>query len=197
MQHRHPEVHHDLELPLRIAHAGGHSHGPHALDSVMHSQAAREKAVVHSVLEDIALLDPDHHEVPGHEVRPGLDILGRVADHGGLAGSAGRGMHPHDLLSRNGKEAEGIVVPQVLLFGSGQLCQVVEALDVLRSDARLLEFVLVKGNVLVNLLYNALEPLQLQLFKLFSLHELHFRLPVIHFHTLVNFDLLCLCYTVP
>jgi len=48
-------------------------------------------------------------------------------------------MHPHDFLQWNGKEAEGIVVPQVLLFGRGKLCQVFEALDVLRSDARLLE----------------------------------------------------------
>jgi hypothetical protein len=111
-----------------------------------------------------------------------------------LAGSAGRGMHSHHLLQRNGKEAEGIVVPQILLFGSGQLYQVLEALDVLWGDARLLEFLLVKGNVFVNLLYNTLEPLQLQLLKLFSLHELQFRLPVIHFHTL---DLLCLCDTVP
>ena len=192
MQHRHAEVHHDLKLPLRVAHAGGHSHGAHALDAVMHSQAAREKAVVHGVLEDVALLDSDHDEVAGHEVRPGLDILGGVADHGGLAGSAGRGMHPHHFLSRNGKEAEGIIVSQVLLFGSGQLCQVLQALNVLGGDARLLEFVLVKGNVFVNLLYNALETLQLQLFQLFSLHELQFRLPVIHFHTLVN--LICSAY---
>jgi hypothetical protein len=46
---------------------------------------------------------------------------------------------------------------------------------------------MVKGNVIVDLPGDALESLELQLFQLNSFHELQFRLPVIHFHTLVIF----------
>jgi len=101
-------------------------------------------------------------------------------------------MHPYNLVQWNGKKAEGIVLPEVLLAGGGKPGQVLEALNILRSNSGLLEFVMVKGNVIVDLPGDALESLELQLFQLNSFHELQFRLPVIHFHTLVIFICLML-----
>jgi hypothetical protein len=103
-------------------------------------------------------------------------------------------MHPYNLVQWNGKKAEGIVLPEVLLAGGGKKGQILEALNILRSNSGLLEFVMVKGNVIVDLPGDALESLELQLFQLNSFHELQFRLPVIHFHTLVI--LLSKCYKV-
>ena len=105
-------------------------------------------------------------------------------------------MNPHHLLSGDSEEAEGIIVSQILLSGSGQPGYVRQALDVFRSDARLLEFPVIKGDIPVNLLCHALEPAKLQLLQLLSCHELILWLPVVHFHTLIEFDFLCamLCH---
>lgn len=105
-------------------------------------------------------------------------------------------MNPHYLLPWDREEAEGIIVSEILLSGGGQAGYILQDLDVFRSDARLLEFTVIKGNVLVNLLCHALEPAKLQLLQLLSPHELILWLPVVHFYTLIEFDFLCamLCH---
>jgi len=193
VQHCHPEVHHNLQLAFGVAHTGGNSHGSHPLDAVVHAEAAGEKAVVDCILKDVLLLHSDHDEVPGHEVGPGLDILGRISHHCGLAGGTGRGMHPHHLLPGHGEEAEGIIVSQILLSCSGQAGDVRQALDVFWSYSRLLEFPVIKGDAIANFLCHALEPAKLQLLKLSPLHEFILWLPVVHFHTLIEFDFSVLC----
>ena len=50
----------------------------------------------------------------------------RVADHGRLAGGAGRGVDAHHLLARHGEHAERIVVAQVRLGGEREFREVGE-----------------------------------------------------------------------
>jgi len=105
-------------------------------------------------------------------------------------------MNPHHLLPGDGEEAEGIIVSQILFSGGWQAGYVRQALDVFGGDTRFLEFLLIKGDVLVNLLCHALEPAKLQRLQLLSCHELILWLPVVHFHTLIEFDF-SLCYALP
>ena len=79
------------------------------------------------------LVRPGGDEGAGHQFGPGLDILLGVAHHGGLAGGAGRGVDPDDLLQGRGKEPVGIGVPHVLLGGEGEPLQVGQGLHIDRA----------------------------------------------------------------
>ena len=62
-----------------------------------------------------------------------------VAHHGGLAGGAGRGMHPHHLLARHRKHAKRVVGAQVVLGGERELRQVGQRAQILGMHTGVVE----------------------------------------------------------
>ena len=79
-------------------------------------------------------------------------------------------MNPHNLVQRNSEKAKGVVLPEILLASGWKLLQVIEAFYIIWRNTCLLEFIAVKWNAIVDLLCDALEPLELQLFQLTSFH---------------------------
>ena len=74
-------------------------------------------------------------------------------------------MEAHDAAHRNGKHAEGVVVPEVLLRGEGKSFQIVEGFQIVRLDAGLIKGPPVKAHGMVNPLDDLLEPFELQGFQ--------------------------------
>ena len=103
---------------------------PDAVCPLVEAEPAGEEAVAVGVLGNVVGADPGGPEVAGHALGPLVQVFGRVGAGDRLAGGAGRGVHPHDLLHRHRAQAEGVVVPQVVLDGEGKFGHILEALDV-------------------------------------------------------------------
>ena len=176
-QGRGAEVAHDLELPLGVAAGDGHDRAAQALGAEVQAQAAGEEAVAVGVLQQVAGPDAAGGQRTSDEVAPHLDVGARVADGGGIAGGAGRGVHAHDLVARPGEHAEGVVVAQVDLGGEGQADEVGVSGHVAWLDARLIQLLAVEGHVVVGVLQRGPQALQLQVGELRHGQHLGGRLP--------------------
>src|SRR4029079_16421146 len=107
------EVADQLNLLLCLATGHRHDGAPQALRAVVRTKTACAQAVAVGDVHDIAGLAARCTNRARHELRPGVDILLRVADDCGLASRAAGCMYAHDLLARHGKHAERIVRAQV------------------------------------------------------------------------------------
>ncbi len=120
------EVAHQLHLPL--GHAPAHRDDGRAqrLGAVVRAQAPGEKAVAVGDVNDVGRSPARGADRTRHHRCPGIDVLLRVADDGGLAGGAARGMHAHDSVHGHGEHAEGVIRAQVGFGGERKLRQVCE-----------------------------------------------------------------------
>ena len=159
---RRAEVLEDHDLPFRVAAGHGNDARPQLLGPVVGPEAAGEQAVAVGVVEHIVLREPRGHEAAGHQLRPGIDVPLGVSHHGRPARRPGGGVQTDDAAHRNGEQAEGVVVPEVLLRGKGELFEIVQGFDVVRLDAGLVEGPPVKAHGMVDPLNHLLEPLELQ-----------------------------------
>ena len=172
------EVLHDLDLPLGVARGDRDDRGTDQLGAVVQAEAAGEQAVAEGDLDDVVFGDAGGGDHPGHQVGPGLDVVAGVADHGGLARGAGRGMHPHHVAQGHGEQAVGVVVAQVLLDRERQPAQVIERAHVVVVELEFFEFLPVKGDMGAHPVQGRLQPFQLQLFQVFPCHAFLVRFPV-------------------
>ena len=136
----------------------------------MEAKGAGEQAVAEGNLDHVLVGDAHGHAEPGHQVGPGVQVVFGVANHGGLAGSAAGGVDSGDILHRLGEKAEGVVVPDVLLGGEGDVFHVGKLLDLIRRDAALIQPLLIKGNVAVAVIHHPFQPFQLKCFQLLAGH---------------------------
>ena len=112
----------------------------------MKSEGAGKHAVAEGDLDHIVMGHPGRGHETRHQVRPGVDIVFRVADHGRFAGGAGGRVDTDNLPQRNGKHPIGIVQPEIFLGGKRKLSQIIEGTDLLGIDARFVKFLLVTSN---------------------------------------------------
>ena len=172
------EVLHDLDLTPRVAAGDRNDRSAEPLGPVVQAEGAGEQAVVEGDLDHIVLGDAAGGQHARHEVRPGLDVVPGVAHDRGHAGRSRRSVEADDLPERQGEQPVRIVVPQIALGRKGKLAEVFERSQIVGIELDLVEFFAVKGNVLVHPAQGRLEPLELQLRKLFPVHAFAFRLPV-------------------
>ena len=161
-ERRGAEVLEQHDLPVGIARRHGHHRRPQLFHPVMQAETAREQAVTEGDVEDILVRRPRHGEDAGDAGRPVVEVCPRIAADDGLARRARRGMQADDLFHRHGKQAEGIVVAQVVFGGIRDQLDVFERLDMLRLQADLVKAAAVHGHVFVRIAHGVLEPLQLQ-----------------------------------
>lgn len=90
----------------------------------------------------------------GRAFGPDVDIMPRVADHRLLAGGAGRRVDAHEFALRDGEQSERIIVSQIGLDGEGEPYEVVNRMNILRVQADLIEFPLIKGDILIGVLHH-------------------------------------------
>ena len=170
--HRGAELLDELDLLLGVAAAHRDHRGAERLAAVVGAEAAGEEAVAVGVEDDVLAARAGHAQRARHDRGPALDVALGVADHGGTAGGAGRGVHTHHLGHRHREEAVGVVVAQVLLGGEGEPRQVGQALEVGRPHAGGLEGVAVVRHVVVSMLQRPAHALELQRLQLGAAHLL-------------------------
>ena len=96
-----------------------------------------------------------------------------MKDHGGVTRSATAGVQTHTVFQGYTRHTEGIGVAKILLGGEGQLADISQRLDVVRSDAQFLKLLLVE--LVVHAVANSLlKTLQLEGLNLFATHSLEF-----------------------
>ena len=86
-------------------------------------------------------------------------------------------MNTDNLTLWSGLQAKGVVVTQVFLRGERQLVNVLDGLNVIRSDVQLLQFVTIKGNIVVDVLHDFVQALALERAHLVAAHTLFVRIP--------------------
>ncbi len=98
----------------------------------------------------------------GHHFGPHVEVILRVADHGLLARGAARGVDAHHIPHRYGEHAVGVVVAQVLLGGEWEAGKVGQRFQILRMDARRVEFLPVGGDARIGVRQRPAHALDLQ-----------------------------------
>ena len=122
-----------FEIPDQRHLAFGHAPGnrddrtTQPLRAIMGTQPAGEKAVPVGDVRPVTGPAARRANRAGHDVGPHVDIVRRVADHGGLAGGPGGGMNPGDPLPGYREHPERVIVPQVLLAGRREFRQICQA----------------------------------------------------------------------
>ena len=147
---------------LRVAGRSRDHGGADHLHAVVGAETAGEEAVTIGNGEDVVPADAVGGQAAGHAFAPDADILARVTHDGGVARRAGRGVDADDFALGSGLEAEGIVVPEVLLGREGEFHDVVDGPDVIRREVHLLELVAVEGDVVIDVLHDLVEAFALE-----------------------------------
>ena len=101
----------------------------------MGAEAAGEQAVAVGVVQHVARPAAGRADAARHHVGPHVDVVGGVADDGGLARRTAGRVHPHHLLARHREHPERVVGPQVGLGGERQPGEVGQLADVVGVHA--------------------------------------------------------------
>lgn len=82
-------------------------------------------------------------------------------------------MNTHNLAHRYGTEAEGIIVPQVVLGGKRQFYNIIYTVYVIGSNSQFLHFLTIKRSVMIHTLHSLFETNALDLRRLSrSMHSM-------------------------
>jgi len=130
-----------------------------------------EQTVSEGNLHVVVRSQPAGDQEAGAEIRPGVQVRGRVGDKGRLAGGAGRAVDANDLVAGHGQEAERVVLPQILLGGKRQAAKIVQGAYRIGRHALPGESLLVERHAR-NEPHAVLEPLKLQLAEFVARHRL-------------------------
>ena len=104
----------------------------------MGTQAPCEKAVTVGHGENVVPSDSVSSQTTRHALIPYSNVLAGVTHDRGIARGSGRRMDTDDFTLWSSLQLERIVITQVGLRGKGQLCDVVDGLDVIGNDIHLL-----------------------------------------------------------
>ena len=125
-----------------------------------------KQAVAERDLNYVLVGDPRRSGYPRNRGRPSIEILLGISRHDRLAGGSRRSVDPRDILLRLGEQSERIVVPHIVFGRKRQILDILKALYRIGRDPRLVEFVFVKLDVVIRLVYRILQTFELDLFYL-------------------------------
>ncbi len=146
-----------LHLPFGLAARHRNHRASRRFGAVVRAQSAGEQAVA---VGDVHLHAGAAAGGPNRardQIAPGGQIVARIADDRGLAGRARGGVNPRDLFPGHGEKAEGIRVAQIRLGRERESGQIGERAQVIRLDARRVEFPPVVGIVCVGVTQRRLQ----------------------------------------
>ena len=111
------EVLDQLHLSRSLATGHRYCRCPKALGTVMSAESAGKQPVTVCHVHDIGPGSTAGADGAGTYLGPGLNVLFRVADDGGLTGRAAGGMDTNDVVHRHGKHAKRVVLAEICLGG--------------------------------------------------------------------------------
>ena len=156
------EVLDQLDLLLGLTSRHRDHRAAETFSTVMGTQAPGKQTVAVRDVADVARSAAGGADRARNEVGPGVDVLGCVAHHRGLAGGAAGGVDAHHLLARNREELEGVVFAHVVLDRERELGNGLQVLQVLGPNASGVELGAVVRHVVIGVLEAPLQALQLQ-----------------------------------
>jgi hypothetical protein len=136
----------------------------------MESETTGKQAVAVGVLDHMFGTDAGGIEISHHALGPLGQVVGGIGAGNGLSRGSGRGVYPNHLLERNGTQAEGVVVPQIVFNSEGKLGHILDALDIGGLDSGFFEFFLIKRDAFGYPIQGFLELFQLKLLDLLDWH---------------------------
>ena len=86
-------------------------------------------------------------------------------------------MNTHNLAHRYGTEAEGIIVPQVVLGSKRQFYNIIYTVYVIGSNSQFLHFLTIKRSVMIHTLHCLFKTNALDFAKTFAVHTLNALIP--------------------
>src|SRR5208337_619126 len=122
------EVLHQHDLPFGHSGAGWDDCASDAACSLVKSEAAGEKPISISDLDDIFLSHCRRPEHPGYTLRPLLEVFGGIWSRNGFAGRSGGTVYANHFFHGNGAKHEGIIVPQIVFHCKGKFSDMIHGL---------------------------------------------------------------------
>ena len=134
----------------------------------MQTERTREHAVSEADLRHIVRRRAAHRRDTRDAFRPHIEVILRIAYDGGLTRRTRRGVHAHELFSRNGKEAERIIVAKIRLRGERQLREIFQCLDVVGFHAGFVHLLAIRKHFFIHAMHRLLQTFELNGFYLAS-----------------------------
>ena len=143
----------------------------------MCAQTARKETIAVSYRENVVAGNTIGRQTARHALAPHTDVLAGVTDDGRITRRTRRSVYADNLALRGSLQTEGVVVAQVLLGGEGQLLDVLDGLDIVRTDIQLLEFITIERHIVVDILHNFVQSFALERAHLVATHAFFIRIP--------------------
>ena len=128
----------------------------------MGAQSAGKQAIAVGDMDFVFRRAARRAQGAGDNIGPVINIVLRIAHHRRLAGSPRGRVDAHHLLHRHRKGIKGVVVAQILLGGAGKLAQIAQFVEIVRMNARRVEFTAIHRHIVVGVLQGPLQTLGLQ-----------------------------------
>ena len=167
------QVFHDHHLALGISRGHRKRHGSQRLCAEIQSKSSGKQSVSIADMDDIICRQSGHGQTPGHTFSPQIRVILGIGHDRQLPGGAGCPLDTGHVALWNRKQAEGIILPQVLLCRKGKLADILDPFDISRLHSQLPHLVVVKIHVLIDLLYHLDQTLALQGCHLIPAHAFH------------------------
>ena len=133
-QNRGLQVHHHLQLLFRVARPHGNGHGAQPFGAQLEADAGGPQAVARRYLDAVGAGDARRFVAARELDGPVGHVLLRVRNDDRRARRARRRVDAHHFLVGNRLQAQRVGVAQVVLFGEGQLLEVLLSLHVGQVD---------------------------------------------------------------
>ena len=176
------QIHHKLDLTLRITRGHGQGQAANLVRTTIETRTTGEKAVAVSHLADILLCTACGGDGAGAAIFPQINVILSVESYHATAGGTGSGLNTDTIIQRLCQQSVRIGIPQVSLREERQLMQIVDTLDIFGLYALFIHQVTVVGNVFINVLYLLHQLLRLELLHVLPGHSFNFFLIVILCH---------------
>ena len=166
------KVFHTHQLPFCISCGHRYCHRPQRLCAKVKAQTSGKQSVAIADMDPVSGCKSCHCKASGHTLTPHFYILLCIRGQGQLSGCSGSSLYSYDLLLRNRKQSERIMISQIFLGCKRELSDILDPFDIPGLYAHFIHFLPVKLYMLINILYLLYQPLTLQSSHLIPAHAL-------------------------
>ena len=176
------QIHHKLDLAIRVAGGHGERQTSHLVGAAVQTGTAGEQTVAVGYLANIFLGAAHGHDGTGTAIFPQIHVVLGVERYHAAAGGAGGGLDAYAVGQGLGQKSVGVLIPQIGFGEEGQLMQILHATDVVGSQPLFLHQGAIVGHVVPYVAHLFTETFALQRPHLLIRHGFDFFLIVLFAH---------------